>query len=194
GTVAGLSTRRYHGILVAALQPPLGRTVLVSRAEETAEYRGGRPALPTHRWADGTVAPQGHREIERFYLDGTSPVWRYALADAVLEKRVWMEPGANTTYVTYRLARAAVPMALTIAVQVNYRDYHSTTRGGWSMQIDPVAAGVRVEAFAGARPFVGRAPGGAAEPASTWHYRGELARERERGLDSLDDTLHAVTF
>jgi predicted glycogen debranching enzyme len=194
GTVAGLSTRRYHGLLVAALQPPLGRTVLVSRAEETAEYRGVRRNLHTNRWADGTVAPQGHREIERFHLDGTTPVWRYALADAVLEKRVWMEPGANTTYVTYRLARAAVPMALTIAVQVNYRDYHSITRGGWSMRIDPLAAGVCVEAFAGARPFVVLAPGAVAEPASTWHYRGELARERERGLDSLDDTLHAVTF
>ena len=100
----------------------------------------------------------------------------------------------NTTYVAYRTARAAAPVALTVAAHVNYRDYHSTTRGDWSMRIDPIPAGVRVEAFAGARPFVVLAPGAAAEPAGTWHYRGDLARERARGLDSQEDTLHAVTF
>lgn len=40
GTVAGLLTRRYHGILVAALQPPLGRTLLVAKLDETAAYYG----------------------------------------------------------------------------------------------------------------------------------------------------------
>ena len=75
-------------------------------------------------------------------------------------------------------------MALTVAAHVNYRDYHATTRGDWSMRVDPVPAGVRVEAFAGARPFVVLAPGAAAEPAGTWHYRGCLARERARGLDA----------
>jgi len=194
GTVAGLLTRRYHGLLVAALQPPLGRTVLVSRAEETAEYRGVRRDLHVDRWADGAVGPAGHREIERFRLDGTTPVWTYALADALLEKRVWMEPGANTTYVAYRLARAAAPVTLEVKVQVSYRNYHFTTRGDWAMRVDPVAAGVRVEAFEGAQPFVVLAPGAAAEPAATWYYRLDLARERERGLDSQEDTLHAVTF
>ena len=122
GTVAGLLTRRYHGLLVAALQPPLGRTVLVSQAEETIEYRGVRRDLHVNRWADGSVGPDGHHEIERFRLDGTTPVWTYALADALLEKRVWMEPGANTTYVTYRVARAAERVALSLKVHVNYRE------------------------------------------------------------------------
>src|SRR5467141_3086603 len=72
GTVAGLLSRRYHGLLVAALEPPLGRQ------------------LSTNRWADGTVAPRGYREIERFTLDGTTPVWTYAIADARVEKRIWM--------------------------------------------------------------------------------------------------------
>jgi predicted glycogen debranching enzyme len=62
------------------------------------------------------------------------------------------------------------------------------------MRIESVPAGVRVEAFAGARPFVVLAPGAAAEPVETWHYRYDLARERERGLDSREDALHAVTF
>src|SRR6266566_2062421 len=104
GTVAGLPTRRYHGLLVAALTPPVGRTVLVTGLEERVGYDGQVYELSTARWADGTVAPQGYRLIERFHLDGTTPVWHYACADTLIEKRVWMEPGANTTYVGYRLS------------------------------------------------------------------------------------------
>src|SRR6266481_5415261 len=78
GTVAGLPTRRYHGLLVAALKPPVGRTVLVTGLHERIEYDGATYELSTARWADGTVAPEGYRLIERFYLDGTTPVWHYA--------------------------------------------------------------------------------------------------------------------
>src|SRR5206468_9023942 len=61
GTVAGLATRRYHGLLVAALKPPLGRTLLVSKLDETAEYDGLTYALATNRWAGGALDPQGYR-------------------------------------------------------------------------------------------------------------------------------------
>src|SRR5438876_6965048 len=75
GTVAGMLTRRYHGLLMAALKPPLGRTVLVSRLEERVEYGGQSYRLATNRWADSSIAPDGFRLIERFHLDGTTPVW-----------------------------------------------------------------------------------------------------------------------
>src|SRR6516162_9157555 len=54
GTVSGLLTRRYHGLLIAALKPPLGRTLLVAKLEETARYADGSYPLSTDRWADGT--------------------------------------------------------------------------------------------------------------------------------------------
>ena len=154
GTVAGLLTRRYHGLLVAALQPPLGRMVLVPKLDEAVEYDGMSHSLATNRWADGTVDPDGYRRIERFGLDGTIPTWTYACADALLEKQIWMEQGANTTYVRYRLLRARCPVTLAVKVLVNYRDYHSTTRGpGWQMRVERVPGGLRVTAFDGARPF-----------------------------------------
>ncbi|HEX7216141.1 MAG TPA: glycogen debranching enzyme N-terminal domain-containing protein [Methylomirabilota bacterium] len=115
GTVAGLRTRRYHGLLVAALKPPVGRTVLVSGLEARVEYDGRPLALASNRWADGTIASDGHPLIERFQLDGTTPVWHYACADALIEKRVWMEPGADTTYVRYRLLRAGGPARLALS-------------------------------------------------------------------------------
>jgi predicted glycogen debranching enzyme len=195
GTVAGLLTRRYHGLLVAALQPPLGRTVLVAKLDETVEYDGIVRPLATNRWADGTVDPAGYRRIEQFCLEGTSPTWTYACADALIEKQIWMEPGANTTYVRYRLLRARGPVTLAVKALVNYRDYHSTTRGpGWQMRVERVPGGVRVTAFDGARPFVLLSKGSEVEPAHAWYEGFELAAERERGLDSREDHLAAGIF
>jgi predicted glycogen debranching enzyme len=195
GTVSGLLTRRYHGLLVAALKPPLGRTLLVAKLDETIHYDGlGRP-LFANRWADGTVDPHGYREIERFRLEGTTPVWTYACADMLLEKRIWMEPGANTTYVQYRLPRARRPVRLELKALVNYRDYHFTTRGDdWYMRVEAVPGGLRVVAFEGAQPFVLLAEGAEVQPSHDWYRGFDLAAERERGLDSREDHLHAGTF
>jgi predicted glycogen debranching enzyme len=195
GTVAGTLTRRYHGLLMAALDPPLGRTLLVAKVEEQVAYDGLEVALSTNRWADGTVDPQGYRALERFRLEGTTPVWTYAVADALVEKRVWMEPGANTTYVRYAVLRARVPLALGLTVLVNYRDDHGTTRGGdWRMDITPVRDGLCVVAYPGARPLLVLARGAEARLAHTWYRGFHLARERERGLDAEEDHLHAASF
>src|SRR5437660_6273672 len=105
GTIAGTQTRRYHGLLIAALAPPLGRTLLAAQVHDTLAYAGRDWALGCARWASGIADPAGYRLIERFRLDGTRPVWTYACADALVEKRVWMEPGANTTYVRWERAR-----------------------------------------------------------------------------------------
>ena len=195
GTVAGLLTRRYHGLLVAALKPPLGRTLLVAKLDESLAYRGLRRPLFTNRWADGSVDPHGYREIERFRLEGTTPVWAFALADALLEKRVWMEQGANTTCVRYRLLRGSGPAILEIKALVNYRDYHAVTASaGWQMRVEPVPNGLCVVPFEGAHPFLLLAQGADAAPAHNWHYAFHLAREQERGLEAQEDHLHAGTF
>ena len=195
GTVAGSLTRRYHGLLVAALDPPLGRTLLVAKADETATYDGVVLSLATNRWAGGAVDPAGYAAIEHFALDGTTPVWTCAVADALVEKRVWMEPGANTTYVRYRALRAQRPVGLELKILVNYRDYHATNHGAdWRMSVAPVTRGLRVIAREGARPLLLLADGADAHIAHTWYRRFELSRERERGLDSVEDHLHAATF
>ena len=195
GTIAGTQTRRYHGLLIAALAPPLGRTLVVAAVHETLGYSGAEWPLFTARWASGGVTTAGYRLIERFHLEGTTPVWTYAVADALLEKRIWMEPGANTTYVRWRIPRASTSLTLTTKVLVDHRDYHGATHAGdWRMDVAPVDAGVRVVAFEGARPLRLLAAGAAAVPAHTWYRDFELTRERERGLDHVEDHLHAATF
>jgi predicted glycogen debranching enzyme len=195
GTVAGLQTRRYHGLLFAALKPPLGRTLLASNVQESIEYDGRRYDLHSCRWADGSVSPEGFHLVESFRLEGTTPVWSYALGDASLEKRVWMEQGANTTYASYTLAQGCHPLRIEIKAFVNYRDYHSCTRaGGWRMNIERIENGLRVSAFDGATPFYLLSQTAEAEPAHDWYYNFDLASERYRGLDDREDHLHAGTF
>jgi predicted glycogen debranching enzyme len=116
GTIAGTLTRRYHGLLVAALPPRWQRTLLVSKIDEVVDYDGESYALGANRWADGAIDPAGHVHIERFRLEGTTPVWTCACADAQIEKRIWMEHGANTTYVQYTVVRARRPVRLSAKV------------------------------------------------------------------------------
>ncbi len=194
GTVAGFRTRRYHGLLVAALHPPLGRTLLVAKLDEEAVYGDHTFALAANRWASGAMAPDGYVHLDRFHLEGTTPVWTFALADALVEKRVWMRPGANTTYVRYDLVRASAPLGLSLRALVGYRDYHSLTHAGDEpMRVEPVDHGVRVEAFDGAMPFF-LFSDGAVTSAQNWYRDVWLDAEAYRGLDAAEDMFHAVTF
>ncbi|BBD58340.1 putative glycogen debranching enzyme [Nostoc sp. HK-01] len=195
GTVAGLLTRRYHGLLVAALHPPLGRTLLLAKLDETVLYGDRYYPLHTNRWADQIVSPHGYRHIESFALEGTIPLWRFAVADALLEKRIWMQQGANTTYIQYVLRRATQPLHLTLKAMVNYRDYHSDTHSnGWQMSIEQVEQGICITADSSATPFYLLSDQGNASPVHNWYYNFDLAVERYRGLNDREDHLHAGTF
>ncbi len=154
GTIVGGMTRRYHGLLIAALRPPVGRMHLVAALDEFVRCGGEEFALATHLWASGAVEPTGFQHIEGFLLDGTTPVWTYAFSNARLEKRVWMQQGMNTTYVQYTLLKGSAAIEMELKALVNYRDFHGSTHAGdWKMHIDPVEHGIRVVAFDEAAPF-----------------------------------------
>ena len=194
GTIAGTLTRRYHGLLLAALQPPLGRTLLLTKLEETAEYDGIYPGSgrfyphDNNHWASGVIEPKGHHHIQRFHLEGTTPVWTFALANALLEKRIWMEPGANTTYIQYRLPRASGPLTLEIKAFANYRDYHSTTiMNDWEPQVDDQPNGLRILMFPTARPFFLYSDKAELTPQFDWYEDFFLSIEEYRGQNDVQD-------
>ena len=195
GTVAGSQTRRYHGLLVAALQPPVGRTQLVSAIDEIVHYEGADFSLATHRWASGAVEPQGLLLLEDFHLAGSMPVWTYALADALVEKRVWMRQGENTIYIQYTLVRGSSALEMELKAQVNYRDFHSLTHAGdWRMNIAPIENGVKVLAFDGAIPFYLKSSAATCEPRHEWYLGCFLGEETARGLSDREDRLFAALF
>jgi predicted glycogen debranching enzyme len=195
GTVAGSLTRRYHGLLVAALQPPLGRMQLVATMDELVHYAGADFVLATHRWASGSVDPKGFLSLEDFHLEGSKPVWTYALGDALLEKRVWMRQGENTTFLKYTLVRGGSDIEIELKALVNYRDFHSSTHAAnWRMKIQPVEHGVMVQAFDGATPFYLQSASASCEPRHDWYRGCYFAEETARGLDDHEDHLFAALF
>src|SRR6266702_6679492 len=105
GSIVGATTRSYHGLLVAALRPPVERVVLVTKIDETVEFPGGHILkLGVNEYQDGTTDPQGYNYLDIVGLEGDIPCFTYALRESLtLEKRVWMEHGQNTTYVQYTL-------------------------------------------------------------------------------------------
>ncbi|MEM9137497.1 MAG: glycogen debranching enzyme N-terminal domain-containing protein, partial [Cyanobacteria bacterium P01_F01_bin.42] len=195
GTVSGVLTRCYHGLLIAALRPPLERTLLLSKLDETVAYGGQTFAIASNRWTSGSVAPEGYRLIESFQLQGGIPRWTYACADALLEKRIWMQPGSNTSYVQYGLLRGSEPAALTIKALVNYRDHNGNSRSNdWQMQVMAEDQGVSVLATPEAVPFYLLASQGDFNSAHDWYLGFDLAQERFRGLVDQEDHLHVATY
>ncbi|MBV8638878.1 MAG: glycogen debranching enzyme family protein [Candidatus Eremiobacteraeota bacterium] len=193
GTASDILTRRYHGLLVAALAPPLGRRVLLAKLDASVVYDGSSVELGANRWHDGTVAATGFRFITDFRLDGRVPVWKYAIADAVLERRVWMH-GASTTFVRYTLARAHSSLAISLKAYVNDRDYHALTHAlsvGDVTQIDGSTATIRL---GGGTPWHLRVDRGTIRAENEWYYGFLLARESERGLDDVEDHYHGCTI
>ncbi len=141
GTVCGAATRRYHGLLLAALRPPLGRTLVCAKLDEWVEHQGVAYPLACNVFQGGAVDPRGYHHLESFELDGTIPVWRYALADCLLEKRVFMVHGHNTTCVTYRMLRGEQPVRLAILGLFTHRDYHDLLAApAWSPHLEIWAA------------------------------------------------------
>jgi len=193
GTVGDVLTRRYHGLLFAALKPPLGRTLLLAKLDATATYGEHEFPLCANRWADGTLAPEGYREIQEFALDGTTPVWTYAFSDVLLERTMWMERGENTTYVRYTVRRAGTPLTLSLKALTNARDYHSLAHAydaGDRVTIDGRTAEVRM--YEGAPALYLSSDGGELRQGAGWHYGFRLAAESERGLDDLEDHFNAL--
>lgn len=197
GTISGVMTRRYHGLLVAALDPPLGRTLLVAKVDDAVGIGDRFVHLSADRWQDpeASATPDVPPPLQGFRLDGSVPVWTYAVGDSLLEKRIWMPDGSDTTLVRYTHASGTEPLRLVGKVLVNYRDFHSTTRSDdWHMDVAAVPSGLRITAFEGAVPFTILAEEATVKAHHTWYRDYALRLEAQRGLEALDDHLYAAEF
>ncbi len=192
GTVAQSLTRRYHGLLVAPVDPPLGRVLVLAKADATLLADGRSYPLFTNRWASGAVAPKGYLSLESFHLDGTMPVWRYSCGGLIVEHRIWMEPGADTVYAAWRLDGESDGPAprLSVALLANGRDHHGET---WPPGFVPeiAAASARLTMRVPDRFVLHIAAfGGSIAARNEWYRDFDLPVERERGLSARDSHLH----
>ena len=100
-TVSGANTRRYHGLLVAATRPPLGRMVLLSKFEETLIIDGERHDISTNQYP-GVVHPEGYKLIKSFRLD-PFPIWTFEVNGARIEKSMFMVYGENSVVCRWKI-------------------------------------------------------------------------------------------
>ena len=127
-TITGANTRRYHGLLTAALRPPTGRVVLLSKLEETLILDGQRFDLSTNVYQPAVVHPRGFQLQVNFRLD-PFPIFTYQVGDFSVEKTIFMFQGENTTVVRYRVqSTGAQSASFEVRPLVAFRDYHSLQR------------------------------------------------------------------
>jgi predicted glycogen debranching enzyme len=195
GTVSQANTRRYHGLLVVALRPPVERVVMVSKVDATVRYSGREYQLGCNEFADGTLSPHGFKLLTAFHLEDGVPVWMYSFADVVLEQRIWMAYGRNTTYVSFRLCAASESADIDLTPLCTYRDYHAHTSGGWAFrEVAPLLRGCQLTAFNGARPYRLTLDHGEFIPGADWYWHFRHRAEEERGLDATEDLLRPGVF
>jgi predicted glycogen debranching enzyme len=189
-TIVGANTRRYHGLLVAALKPPAARTVMLSKLDEEVEVSGTTYRLATNEYESGTIYPDGYLFLERVELDGMIPTFVYRAASFQLTKTVWMEHGQNTTYVHYALDPTSQPIQLTLLPLCTYRDFHTEARGtlDWHFGVAQREGAVELTAYPVAAPLrLITVPAANFSSLDLWYWRFRHRVEQERGLDSVED-------
>jgi predicted glycogen debranching enzyme len=122
GTVSGVITRRYHGLLIAALGAPFGRTVMLSHIAEQARFGDGRRIEMGGRERSGD-APDAHGTgyLAEFRLETGIPVWQYDVDGLIIEKRVFLPHMQNTVHVLYELLSGADRVEVALRPSVNFR-------------------------------------------------------------------------
>jgi predicted glycogen debranching enzyme len=187
GTVSGLRTRRYHGLLVVSGESAAARHVGLVALDPVITLRSGAVIrLGTHEWASGALAPQGYRFLESFTLADGLPTWRWRVGDVVLERELAMIHGSPSVAVVHRLLSGTA--TVTLEALCTWRDAHGERRAdSGDLPMVPAADGaVIADAY--------RLAGPGWRPAGEW-YTGVYAREEaERGLNAVEDLWYAGSF
>jgi len=179
GTIGGAPSRRYHGLLIAALPPPYGRRLLLTDVRE-ALYVGGRlvAELTAHSADDAARVP-----LEEFRLETGLPAWRYDVDGVVIEKRILMPHGQNTVHVLYELVAGADFARLDVTLAAHHRSHDAPVDAPLDERPPLEQAGAGYELTIGALPplrlMIDATHTSLAEPAA-WPER-RYAIEESRG-------------
>lgn len=200
GTATGANTRRYHGLLVAALHPPVSRVLLLAKLEEEIDYRGETYRLATNFYHPGAVYPEGYRRLVSFGLD-PFPNFTFFCGGALFSREIFMEYGQNRTIIVYRVLHAEEPVKLRAYPLVNCRDYHGAVReNDWPFHQELRGQSgrgpglVAVQAYAGSPVLVLAVAGGTYQPTGVWYRNMEYPVEMERGLECIEDHYNPGYF
>jgi predicted glycogen debranching enzyme len=186
GTVAGLLTRRYHGLLVVATNPPIGRQLGLVALDPVLVIGDRRIRLATHEWSSGAVDPVGYQHLEGFWIEDGIPRWRWAVGDVCLERQIAMTNGRPGVVISHRLVRGSA-VGLELHPLCTWRDANAERLGSAEPLVEVVANGFTFE-----RAYRVTGPGFTA--GAGW-YRGLWHRvEADRGLNAEEDVWSPGSF
>lgn len=209
GTVSGAHTRRYHGWLVAASKPPVGRRVLVSKLAETVRVGERRVELDANFYPE-TVHPRGCERLGRFER-GVFPVFEFRFEgegehegkgedqgeDFLLKRAIASVAGESSTVVVYELVSASSAIELELVALLAGRDAHALERAADGRRWDPVPLGggvVRFDSRRGEPAVYVWVAQSRFEAVGEWHWNVEYPEERARGFDFQEDLFAAGRF
>jgi predicted glycogen debranching enzyme len=185
GTVSGLRTRRYHGLLAVATSLPQ-RMLGLAALDPVLLLPGGDVRLGVHQWRGGATSPTGHLLLQSFDLDEGVPRWRWRIGETVLEREIAMAPGEASVAVVFRLL-AGPRVRVAAEALCTWRDSHGERYGDGPLDVQAVADGFEL-------PGCYRVRGPGYEAAGAW-FRGVHARaEAARGLNPDEDLWYAGRF
>jgi predicted glycogen debranching enzyme len=183
GTIGGAPSRRYHGLLIAALAPPYGRRLVLTDFSEELYVGGQRVAQLTAR-ADDDAADV---PLVEFALELGLPVWRYEIGGVAVEKRVLMPHGQNTVHVVYALGAGADFARLDVTLAAHHRSHDAPVDEPLVERPTPGRTDLGYELKIGALPAlrlrIDASHAWLGEPSSGWPER-RYAVEESRGYTS----------
>jgi len=193
-TLSGCNTRRYHGLLVAATNPPTERTVLVSKMDETIVMEGNKIELGTNVYNDA-ISPNGYSYLKEFSKD-LFPQWTYKVGNILLRKSIIQPHKHNTTLIRYEVLEAEIPFQLQFQPFLIARDYHGTGRANEDLHWDcNFANGLfHNKPFGGDLDIFIKVPGSSYTHHPEWYFNFKHEEELLRGLGYNEDLLCYGTF
>lgn len=188
-SLSGLLTRGYHGMLIAALKPPLERKLLVSQVQEkvvvstkdhSSEYQLGSNLYPDR------IDPHGYQYLTTFAY-GFHPEFIYEIDGRIIVKKIYMIYQENTTIIEYLYLDGQEKISLHISPFLNYRDYHGHLEANdWPWEMEHHGLQYKFTPFTGAHPIYMTCRGSwQANP--HWHRGLFYPIEEYRGLKSVED-------
>jgi predicted glycogen debranching enzyme len=197
GTISGANTRRYHGVLTAATEPPLGRVTMVSKLEETVIVDGERYELSANQYPE-RVYPQGFRFLRSFRLD-PFPVWVFDVDGVEIEKKIFMPHGLNATVCTLRLKQKRGDrrtVSIEVRPLISFVDYHHLRHEDPSLRTayETQPNRVTMQPVDDLPPLSFQHSGAEILETGYWYRDFEYSIERERGFDYHEDLYQPFAF
>jgi predicted glycogen debranching enzyme len=152
GTVAGVCTRRYHGLLTAALPAPFGRIVMLNHLHEELYFSSGRTALLSGEETPHGVSQRLCQHLQSFFLRNGLPVWRFEVDGCLIEKQLWIGYQTNTTRIAYRALQAPSSFKLVVRPAFQYRRHEDPVSRPFELPYAVTAVGDRIEIVAPSLP------------------------------------------